>query len=116
MAAAEEQEERVVAFLGGARQRFVVRRLLPPGPRDLAAPRVDEPPGRDRRQPSVRIVRRIVWPDPQRLDQRLLQRILGGVEILAPPDQPGEHARDEGAQGTLVQPLTIGHARPAVTT
>ena len=47
----------------------------------------------------------MLWPDPERLQQRLLERVLGGVEVLAPPDQAGEHPREEGAQRALVQPL-----------
>ena len=50
-----------------------------------------------------RVARRVLGPDPQRLQQRLLQRVLGGVEVLAPPDQAREHPRDESAQRALVQ-------------
>ena len=46
----------------------------------------------------------MLGPHPQRLQQRLLQRVLGGVEVLAPPDQAREHPRDEDAQRALVQP------------
>ncbi len=70
------------------------RRVLP----------VDELPGRDRRQPRARVARRVLGPHPQRLQQRLLQRVLGGIEVLAPPDQAREQPRDEGAQRALVQP------------
>ena len=104
VAAAEEQEEGVVALLGGGGPRLGVRRLLAAGTGGLAAAGVDEPPGRDRRQPRARVARRVLGPHPQRLQQRLLQRVLGGVEVLAPPDQSREHPRDEGAQRALVQP------------
>ena len=103
MTAAEEHEERVVALLRGARRRLGVRRLLAALPGGLAAAGVDEPPGRDRGQPRARVARRVLGPDPQRLQQRLLQRVLGGVEVLAPPDQAREHPRDESAQRALVQ-------------
>ena len=63
----------------------------------LAAAGVDEPPGRDRRQPRARVARRGFRPHPQRLQQRLLQRVLGGIEVLAPPDQAREHAGYEVA-------------------
>ena len=44
--------------------------------------------------------------------KRFLERVLGGVEVLAAPDQPGQHPRDEGAQGTLVrrEQRLVGHA------
>ena len=103
VAAAEEQEEGVVALLGGGRPRLGVRRLLAALTGGLAAAGVDEPPGRDRRQPRARVARRVLGPHPQRLQQRLLQRVLGGVEVLAAPDQAREHARDESAQRALVQ-------------
>ena len=103
VAAAEEQEQGVVALLDGARirLRLGVRRLLAAPAGGLAAAGVDEPPGRDRRQPRARVARRVLGPHPQRLQQRLLQRVLSGIEVLAPPDQAREHARDEGAQRAL---------------
>ena len=47
--------------------------------------------------------RRMLGPDPQRVQQRLLQRVLGGVEVLAAPQQARQHLRDEGPQRALVQ-------------
>ena len=115
VAAAEEQEEGVVALLGGGRPRLGVRRLLAAVAGGLAAAGVDEPPGRDRHQPRARVARRVPGPHPQRLEQRLLQRVLGGIEVLAPPDQAREHPRDEGAQRALVQPSRrlVDHVRSA---
>ena len=54
----------------------------------------------------------MLGPHPQRLEQRLLQRVLGGVEVLAAPDQAREDPRDEGAQRALVQlrGRLVGHA------
>jgi hypothetical protein len=103
--AAEEHDEGVVALLGTrpARPRLGVLRLLAALPRGLATPGVDEPPRRDRGQPRARVARRVLGPDPDRLQQRLLERVLGGVEVLAAPDEGGEDPRDEGAQGALVQ-------------
>ena len=103
--AAEEQEEGVVAVLGGGRLRLRVRRLLAAVTGGLAAAGVDEPPRRDRGQPRARVVRRVLGPHPERLQQRLLERVLGGVEVLAPADQAREHPGDEDAQRALVQPL-----------
>jgi hypothetical protein len=104
VATAEQQQEGVIARLGGARRRLGVRRLLTASSRDLAATGVHQAPGGDRDQPRARVARRVVGPHPQRLQQRVLQRVLGGVEVLAASDQAGEHLRDEGAQRTLVQP------------
>src|SRR3954469_20553044 len=84
--------------------RLGVRRLLAAVTGGLAAAGVDEPPGGDRRQPRARVARRVLGPRSHRLQQRLLERVLGGVEVLAPPDQAREHPRDEGAQRALVQP------------
>ena len=94
-----------------AGRRLGVRRLLAALAGGLAAAGVDEPPRRDRGQPRARVARRVLGPHPQRLQQRLLQRVLGGVEVLAPPDQAREHPRDEGAQRALVQP-SVG---PSIT-
>ena len=68
----------------------------------LAAVVVDQPPPGDRRQPRPRIVGRVLRPDAQGLDQRLLQCVLGGVEVLAAPHEAGQDARDEGAQCALL--------------
>jgi hypothetical protein len=103
VAAAEEQEEGVVALLGGGWPRLGVRRLLAAVTGGLAAAGVDEPPGGDGRQPGLPVAWRVLGPHPQRLQQRLLQRVLSGIEVLAPPDQAREHPRDEGAQRALVQ-------------
>jgi hypothetical protein len=109
---AEEQEEGVVALFGRGRPRLRVHRLLAALPGGLAAAGVDQPPRRDRGQPRARVVWRMLGPNPERLQQRLLERILGGIEVLAPSDQAREHPRDDGAQGALVQPLcrVVGHA------
>jgi hypothetical protein len=56
---------------------------------------VHEPSGRNSRQPCAGVARRALGPRPQRLQQGLLQRVLGGIEVLAPPDQPCQHLRDQ---------------------
>jgi hypothetical protein len=48
-------------------------------------------------------VRWVLGPHAQGLDQRLLQSILSGVEVLATADQARQDARDEGTQRALVQ-------------
>src|SRR6266511_5382995 len=114
MTAAEEQKQGVVSRLciGRLRLPLLEQPLLASAAGGVAAADVDQPPGRDRRQPRLRVARRVLGPRPQRLQQRLLQRVLGGVEILAPPDQAREHPRDEGAQRALVQlsRRLVGHA------
>ena len=67
VATAEEQEEGVVALLGDerpARLWLGVCRLLAGAAGGLAAAGVDEPPGRDRRQPRARVARRVLGPHP----------------------------------------------------
>ena len=98
------------------RRRLRVDLLLAALPGGLAAAGVDEPPRRDRGQPRARVARRVLGPDPQRLQQRLLQRVLGGVEVLAAADQAREHPRDESAQRALVQPSRrlVDHAASVV--
>ena len=51
----------------------------------------------------------MLGPDAQRLDQRLLQRVLGGVEILAATDESREDLRHEGAEGALVERMGRRH-------
>jgi hypothetical protein len=104
VAAAKEQEEGVVALLGGAGPRLGAHRLLATVTGGLTATGVDEPPGRHRRQPCALVARRVLGPHPQRRQQGLLQRVLGGIEVLAPLDQAREHPWDESAQRALVQP------------
>jgi hypothetical protein len=122
VAAAEEQEERVVADLlrRGLGPRLGLRLLFAALTGDLAAAGVDQSPRRHGRQPRARVARRMLGPDPQRLQQRLLERVLGGVEVLAPPHQPREHPRDEGAQRALVprRHRLVGHdlVSPRTTT
>ena len=89
---------------GPGRAGSALTASLTPVPGGLAAVRIHEPPPRNSRQPGAGIVRRAIGPDPHRLEKRLLQRILRGVEILAPPDQAREHPRDEGAERALVHP------------
>ena len=75
------------------------RRTSPPGGGD-GRPRCG---GRQRAagsrpSPATRAVaRRVLGPHPQRLQQRLLQRVLGGIEILARRTRPAS-TEDEGAQ------------------
>src|SRR5581483_3628498 len=118
VAAAEEQKQRVVAVFGSrlARWRLLQLLLLAAPPGGLAATGVDEPPGRGRLEPTVPVARRVLGPHPQRLEQRGLQRVLGGIEVLSAPNQTRKHAGDEGAQRALVKHsrLVVDHAGSAV--
>ena len=103
---AEEQEEGVVALaalVAGNGRRLGARRLLAAVTGALAAACVDEPARRDHREPRARIARRVLGPHPQRVQQRLLQRILGCIEVLAATDEAREHPGHERAQHPLVQ-------------
>ena len=107
MAAAEEQEEGVVSGLRGGRLRLrpFVQRALASAAGGFAAARVDQPPGRDRVQPRVGVLWGVLGPDAQRFHERLLQRVLGSVEVFAAADQTRQHPGDEGAQRALVPPV-----------
>jgi len=107
---------RLIFWTGHARRRLVELRFLVTAPGCLTAARVDEPPRRDGAQPRLRVAWRVRGPHAQRLQQRVLKRVLGGVEVLAAPDEPGEHPRDESAQRALVQPSRrlVDHAASVV--
>ena len=94
--AAEQQEEGVVTLVGGGGPRLGVRRLLAAVTGGLATAGIDKPPGRDRRQPRARRARRVLGPHPQRLQKRLLERVLSGIEVLAAPDQAREQPAGRG--------------------
>ena len=89
-------------------------RLLASGQLALAAPLQggEAPVGGDLEQPGADEAAVIEAVDiAPCAHQGLLQRVLGGIEVLAPPDEAREHPRDEGAQHALVQPAgrVVGH-------
>jgi len=104
--AAEEQKEGVVALFRDGRRRLCVLGHLAAVAGGLPAAGIDEPTRRDRCQPRLRLTRRVLGPDPQRLQHRLLECVLGVVEVLAPADHACENPGDEGAQHALV-PLLL---------
>ena len=100
VAAQEQQHERVVAVVHrrrlGAAQR-VGDLALPAGL--LAAHLVDQPPRGDPDQPGLRVVGDAVGgPLHGGGEQRLLHRVLGGVEVPVAPHERAEHLRRELAQ------------------
>src|SRR6185312_3750250 len=100
----------VVAALGGGHR--LGQYLFASAAGGLAAPRVDQPPHRDGGEPRPRVVRGVLRPDAQRVQQGFLQRVLGGVEVLAAAHQAREDPGDEGPQLALVHPVhrLVGHA------
>lgn len=111
--AQEEQEQAVVPLPDRSGRRLVVDGLLPLPASGLAAARVHEPAGRHGGEPGSRVARWMARPDPQRLDQRLLQAVLGCGEVVAAPHQGGQHLRDEGPEQALVHRVRLGGHRSA---
>ena len=104
MAAQQQQGQRVID--PGNRQGFGRSpgrdRLLAPVPSRLVAPQFDQPPRGGRDQPTLRIVRQpLDRPLQRRGQQRLLHRVLTGVELPVPADQQREHLRGQLAQSLL---------------
>ena len=70
-----------------------------------AAEPVDRAVARDRVQPRRRRLRRAVARPPlERERERLLERVLGQLEVAQPADERGEHARAVLAEGLLDGP------------
>ena len=124
MAAQEQQRERVVGrglgLVGcgrrddeclGREQRRSGR--LAPVSGDVAAQLVREAARRDRHEPAARVVGNAVrGPLDRGGEERLLDRVLGGVERAEAPDQRTEDLRRELAQ----QALDIGVADDGAVT
>ena len=103
MAAREQQRQALVADLGEALGNGIDRlvglvglaqllELLLGGA--LAPQPVDRAVARDRVQPRRRRLRRAVARPPlERERERLLERVLGQLEVAQPADERGEHAR-----------------------
>ena len=87
-------------------------------PLALPADPVDRPVAGHRRQPGGRVGRHPVdRPALQRLDARLLERVLGQVQVAEAPDQPAEHPHRLGAEQVLEGRAGVVHAwvRPTGT-
>src|SRR4029077_1677790 len=111
VAAQEQQDERVVGprgrGVGGRGQPLTGRdlpggRFSPPLPGLFAAQQVGQPAGGDRDQPAARVVRDALGrPLGGGRQQRLLHRVLGGVEVPVPPHQRAEDLRRQLAEQVL---------------
>jgi hypothetical protein len=112
MAAQEEQAQGVVVTRGSLAVRAGLRsirlrrlhrgKVLAAAPRLLAARLVDESARRDLDQPRLRTLRYAgVGPLARRREKRLLNRILGGVEIAMASQHSAEDPRRELAQQAL---------------
>ena len=114
MAAQEQQRERVVGLgrclvgLGEGRDDECLRReqgrsgRLAPVTGDIAPQLVREAARGDRHEPAARVVGNAVrGPLDRGGQERLLDRVLGGVECAVAPDQRTEDLRRELAQQAL---------------
>jgi hypothetical protein len=105
MAAHEEQDKRVVLFAGLAsglgHPRVIVglldgHRVFPAPTRRLAAHEIDQAARRDPDEPGAGMIGHTgTRPLGRRRDQRLLNRVLGGVEVPEATQERGEHVRSE---------------------
>ena len=93
MGAQEVQPECVVDARHGARPRFRGDAAFPPAPRRLGTGAIDERVPGSRDQPALGIAGWIVGPRPERLDQRVLDGVLGGGEVRAAPNEDLQHLR-----------------------
>ena len=103
MAAHEQHDQRVVPIRDLRRRRLLQRRqalAVPPGP--FAAPLVDQPPLGGLDQPAARLRRNTVSrPVQGGREQRLLDGVLGGVEVAVPANERAEDLRRQLAQQVL---------------
>src|SRR4029450_5777146 len=103
MAAHEEHGQRVVLAGGLMRGRLLNgNELLAVPPRLLTSPLVDQPPGRGLHEPAARFLRHAVLRPPRRgREQRLLDGVLGQVEVAVPAHERAEDLRRQLAQHVL---------------
>ena len=74
---------------------LLVRPKLPLATSRIRTDPVEEPPPGHRDQPALRVPRRVVRPDPDRLEQSVLHGVLGRREICSAADEDAEHARSQ---------------------
>src|SRR5262245_26571014 len=103
MAAHEEHGQRVVVVGNLVRRRLLPGdELLAVPPRPLAPPLVDQPPGRRLHEPAARLHGHAVQgPARRRGEQRLLDGVLGRVEVAVPAHEDAEDLRRQLAQQVL---------------
>ena len=98
MRAEEVEPERIVDGLDQIGRRLAGELLFPGRSRPVAPYLIDVPSPGGCDEPSLRIVRRIVWPGFVRLDQGRLDGILGRIEVGAPADKGADHSGDPFTQ------------------
>ncbi|CAM5360631.1 hypothetical protein SVIOM342S_09131 [Streptomyces violaceorubidus] len=112
--AQEVQLERVVHVRGGPGRRLLLDAVLAPPAGGLGAGRVEEPPPGHGDQPPLRVPGRVGRPGADRLDQRVLDRVLGRREVGSAADEGGQHAGREAPDQGLVHrrdhSVTVGCA------
>jgi hypothetical protein len=101
VAAQEEQQEGVVAVLRRPRRRLLHLGDLAALPRRVRAPYVEEAPPGDGHQPALRLGRQLVGPAAYRLDERLLDGVLGRREVGSATDEDAEDLRAQVPQQPL---------------
>ena len=98
----EEHREGVVPLQHVVRRRLGARGPhLSVAPGCVAAVLVDQPPRRRGHQPAERVLGDPVAPVGVGDDERLLDGVLGAVEVAVPSDEDGEDLRRELAQQVL---------------
>jgi hypothetical protein len=115
--AAHEQHEQGVVLIGDPSFRCVLRRRqsLPISAGSVAPPLVDQPPRGGLEEPAARLLRNPVSrPALGRRDQRLLDGVLGGVEVAVPANESAEDLRRQLAQQILDTGLRGQRLPPAV--
>ena len=114
MAAQKEQRKAVVGLLGrlGGLHRFLAdsRGHLPVTAGLVAAEQVDHSPVANPDQPAARVLRHPFGRPPlHRGEQRLLDGILGDLEVTESADQRAKHLRRFTAQQVLDANFVRGH-------
>ena len=100
--AQEVELERVVHRGCGPGHRLLVDDVLAPATGGVRPGRVQEPTPGDGDQPALRVPRRVRRPHADRLDQCVLDGVLGRREVGSAADEDAEHARREAPEQDLV--------------
>src|SRR4051794_20859153 len=91
-----------MVVIGESRRRIVREHRLFLGESRIATHAVDRSIAARAYEPRARVVGlALAWPLFERRAERILQRLLGGVEIAEETDQRGEHAARLGAKDPL---------------
>src|SRR5699024_5175915 len=98
VAAAEQQEQGVIALFRCGGLGLLVNDPLAAVAGGLAAAGIDDPVLGRAHQPGVPVARRVLGPGAHGIQQCFLESIVGGGEVLPAPDERGQGAWDEKAQ------------------